>query len=63
MRLTHYKAKLLLLISMILVSLLSNKSFTPFFEFDGKGILNQHMVLALGSTLNEPSQNNTDIDP
>jgi hypothetical protein len=53
--------KLLLILSVILVSLLSNKSSTPFFEFEGKGIINQYAALALGSTLHEPSQNNTDI--
>ncbi|HEY7082385.1 MAG TPA: tetratricopeptide repeat protein [Nitrososphaeraceae archaeon] len=55
------KTKLLLILSVILVSLLSNKSFTPFFEFEGKGIINQYVTLALGSTLREPPQNNTDI--
>ena len=43
----HYKAKLLLIISVILVSLLSNKSSTPFFEFEGKGIVNHDKALAL----------------
>ena len=55
------KTILLLIISVILVSLLSNKSSAPFFEFEGKGIINQYTALALGSTLHEPSQNNTDI--
>ena len=55
------KIKLLLILSVILVSLLSFKSFTPFFEFEGKGIINQYAALALGSTLHKPSQNNTDI--
>ena len=55
------KTKLLLIISVILVSLISNKSSAPFFEFEGKGIINQYVALALGLTLHEPSQNNTDI--
>jgi len=49
------------LLSVILVSLLSNKSSTPFFEIEGKGINNQYAALALGSTLHEPSQNNTNM--
>jgi hypothetical protein len=55
------KAKLLLILSVILVSLLSNKSPTPFYEFEGKGIINHYAALALGSTLHNPSQNNTDV--
>jgi Tfp pilus assembly protein PilF len=55
------KTKLLLILSVILASLLSNKSFTPFFEFEGNGNINQYAALALGSTLRESSQNNTDI--
>jgi hypothetical protein len=57
----NHKTKLLLILSVILVSLLSNKSFTPFFEFKGNVNINQYAGLALGSTLREPSQNNTDI--
>ena len=57
----HHNAKLLLILSVILVSLLSNKSFTPFFEFEGNGNIDQYAALALGSTLREPSQINTDI--
>ena len=55
------KAKLLLILSVILVSLLSNKSPTPFYEFEGKGVINHFAALALGSTLHNPSQNNTDV--
>ena len=50
--------KLLLIILVILVSLLSNKSSTPFFEFEGKGDINHDTALALKS--HDPSQNNTD---
>jgi len=55
------KTELLLILSVILASLLSNKSFTPFFEFEGNGNIDQYAALALGSTLHKPSQNNTDI--
>jgi hypothetical protein len=57
----HYNANLLLILSVILGSLLSEKSSTPFFEFEDNGINNQYAALALGSTLRESSQNNTDI--
>ena len=46
---------------MILLSLFSNKSSTHFFEFEGKGNINRYVASALGSTLHDPSQNNTDI--
>jgi tetratricopeptide (TPR) repeat protein len=58
--LLHYKAILLLILSLILVNLLSNNSSTPFFEFEGKGIINHYAALALGSTPHDPSQNNTE---
>jgi len=45
----------------ILVSLLSNKSSTPFFEFEGKGIMNHDAALAVRA--HDPSQNSTDILP
>ena len=53
------KAKLLLIISVILVSLLSNKSSNPFFEFEGKDNINHDTALALKPP--DPSQNNTDV--
>ena len=40
------KTKLLLMLSLILVSLLSNKLSTPFFEFEGKGNINHDTALA-----------------
>jgi hypothetical protein len=40
----HHNAKLLLILSLILVSLLSN---TPFFEFQGKGDTNHNTALAM----------------
>ena len=54
---SHYKAKLLLIISVILVSLLSNNLSTPFFEFEGKGIVNHDKALVLQA--HDPSLNNT----
>ncbi|MGA7899822.1 MAG: hypothetical protein WCA39_13280 [Nitrososphaeraceae archaeon] len=56
---SHYKAKLLLIISVILVSALSNILSTHFFEFEGRDIINHHMLLALKS--HDPSQNNTGV--
>ena len=53
------KAKLLLIISVILVSLLSNKSSNPFFEFEGKGNINRDTALALKPP--GTPQNNTDV--
>jgi|SRR5690349_4367868 len=53
------KTKLLLILSLILVSLLSNKLSTPFFEFEGKGIINPGTALAVKPS--DPSRNNTDM--
>jgi hypothetical protein len=50
-----YKAILLLILLMISVSSLSNKSSAPFFEFEGKGNINHDTALAL--TPHDPSQN------
>ena len=44
---------------MILVSLLSNKSSTPFFKFEGGDSINHDTALALQAY--DPSQNNTNI--
>ena len=38
---------MLLILSLILVSLLSNNLSIPFFEFEGKGIVNHDRALAL----------------
>src|SRR5690349_18321295 len=53
------KTKLLLIVSLILASLLSNKLSTPFFEFESKGNIDYNTALAL----KQPgrSQNNTEI--
>ena len=56
---SHYKAKLLLIISVILVSALSNILSTHFFEFEGRDIINHNTALALKS--HDPSQNNTGV--
>jgi len=56
---SNNKTKLLLIFSLILVSLLSNKLSTPFFEFEGKGIINPGTALAVKSS--DPSRNNTDM--
>jgi tetratricopeptide (TPR) repeat protein len=56
---SHYKAKLLLIVSVILVSLLSNKLSTPFFGFEGKSIINHDTALALKP--HDPFQNNPNI--
>ena len=56
---SHYKAKLLLIISVILVSALSNILSTHFFEFEGRNIINHNTALALKS--HNPSQNNTGV--
>jgi hypothetical protein len=53
------KTKLLLIISLILVSLLSNKLSTPFFEFEGRDSINHDTALALKP--HDPSQNNTGV--
>ena len=44
---SHYKTKLLLIISVILVSLLSNILSTPLFEFEGRDSINHDTALAL----------------
>ena len=44
---SHYKAKLLLMLLVILVSLLSNKLSTHFFEFEGRDSINHDTALAL----------------
>ena len=44
------KAKLLLILSVILVSALSNILSTPFFEFEGRDIINHNTALALKSS-------------
>ena len=53
------KTILLLMLSLILVGLLSNKLSNPFFEFEGKGIVNHDTALALQA--HDPSLNNTNI--
>jgi hypothetical protein len=40
------KAKLLLMLSLILVSLLSNKLSIPFFDFEGRDSINHDTALA-----------------
>jgi hypothetical protein len=45
---------MLLILSLILVSLLSNNLSTAFFEFEGKGIINHDKALALKP--HDPSQ-------
>jgi hypothetical protein len=52
------KTKLLLIVSLILVSLLFNKSSSAFFDFEGKGNINHYAALALESAL--PTHNDTD---
>jgi hypothetical protein len=56
---SDYKSKLLLILSLILVSLLSNKLSTSFFEFEGRDSINHNTALALKP--HDPSQNNTNI--
>jgi tetratricopeptide (TPR) repeat protein len=56
---SHYKAKLLLIISVILVGLLSNILSIPFIDFEGKGGINYDTALAF--TAPDSFQNNTDI--
>jgi hypothetical protein len=56
---SHYNAKLLLIMSVILVSLLSNILSTHFFEFEARDIINHNTALALKS--HDPSQNNTGV--
>ena len=56
---SHYKAKLLLIKSVILVSVLSNILSTHFFEFEGRDIINHNTPLALKP--HDPSQNNTGV--
>ena len=53
------KTILLLMLSLILVGLLSNKLSNPFFEFQGKGNINHNTALALKPS--GQSQNNTEI--
>ena len=47
------------MLSLILVGLLSNKLSNPFFELEGKGIVNHDKALALQA--HDPSLNNTNI--
>ena len=56
---SNNKTKMLLILSLILVSLLSNNLSIPFFEFEGKGIVNHDKALALQA--HDPSLNNTNI--
>ena len=55
---SNNKTKLLLILSLILVSLLSNKLSTPFI-FEGRDSINHYMALALKP--HNPSQNNTSV--
>lgn len=56
---SEYKTKLLLILSVILVSLFSNISSNPFIELENKGSINHDTTLAYA--LPDPSRNNTDI--
>src|SRR5215467_14328955 len=51
------KTKLLSILSVILVSLLSNILSNPFIELENKGSINHNTTLAYA----DPSQNNTDM--
>ena len=56
---SNNKTKLLLILSLILVSMLCNRLSTPFFEFQGKDNTNHNTALALKQP--DRSQNNTEI--
>jgi tetratricopeptide (TPR) repeat protein len=56
---SNNKTKLLLILSLILVSLLSNKISNPLFDFEGRGSINHDTALAF--TYSDPSRNNIDI--
>ncbi len=56
---SNNKTKLLLILSVILASLLSNILSNPFIKLENKGSINHYTTLAYA--LPDPSQNNTDI--
>ncbi|HEY7079196.1 MAG TPA: hypothetical protein VH500_05810, partial [Nitrososphaeraceae archaeon] len=54
------KTKLLLIVSLILMSLLFNKPSSAFFDFEDRDNINHDSALAFGSP-SDPSRNNTDM--